>query len=128
MCTEKLAKVYVWRNNTRPPNFTSHLHFVAFLHDLELRPDFHEMFGYTQATPFNVIKPDEFTLARKIEALAPARNSGPNPEYPWPPAYPTKGPASESFAEWTDWRTTRYGLALDYFVMTMLVDYEMYFP
>jgi hypothetical protein len=90
---------------------------------------FHIMFGYQKAMPFNLIKPQVMNLADRIERLAPAGgNNGPNPEYPWPPTYPNRGPGSEPFPEWADWTTTRFGLALDHFVLNMLVDYEAYFP
>ncbi len=129
MCTEKLGKVYAWRNNTTPPNAKSHFFFYAFLKDLEIRPDFHTMFNYSQAAPFNAIRSDVFELAKKIESLVPAgNNNGRNPEYPWPPSNPTHGPASEVFPEWVDWNTTKAGVALDHFIMNMLVDYQIYFP
>jgi hypothetical protein len=126
MSTEKLAKVYAWRHGN-PPGM-SHHHFVNFLKAIESRPDFHEMFGYRQAASFGLLKPLIFDLAIRIERLAPAGNSGPNPEYPWPPSSPTTAPARYSFSEWTDWNETRAGFRLRSFIGNMLDHYDSYFP
>ena len=126
MCTEKLAKVYAWRNGTPPGR--SHRHFVLFLEALEYRPDFHEMFGYRRGGSLSFLKPLIFDLARRIEALAPAGNNGANPEYPWPPNSPTYSPVTEPFQEWIDWNETAAGRRLHIFIETLLNDYDHFLP
>ena len=111
MCTEKLAKVYFWRGGFSPG--LGHHKFVPFLRDLELRPDFHTMFGYQDLPRFNSQKSSIFDLAFRIQNLVPAGgNNGPNPEYPWPPTMPTIGPLTFTFPEWRDWIVSTLGRRL----------------
>ena len=129
MCTEKLAKVYFWRNGN-PVGLKHHV-FEPFLRDLETsRPrDFHQMFGYVAARRFSHLKSSILDLASRIQNLAPGgRNPGPNPEYPWPPAMPTLGPLAYSFPEWRDWNQTTAGRRLHEFVRNLLENYSTYFP
>jgi len=108
MCTEKLAKVYFWRHGHSPG--LNHFVLVRFLLDLDPRPDFHQMFGYVDRQRFDLQKASIFDLAQRLQDLAPAGgNSGPNPEYPWPPRA-TSGPkigrraSSPTFPiRWTGW-------------------------
>jgi len=127
MCPEKLAKVHVWRDGRF--HGTNHFVFVPFLRDLDLRPDFHQMFGYVDRRRFDLQKASIFDLAQRLQNLAPAGgNIGPNPECPWPPNMPTNGPLSYNFPEWLDWNETTSGRRLKIFVENLLQNYLSYFP
>ncbi len=127
MCTEKLAKVYFWRHGHSPG--LNHFVLVRFLLDLDPRPDFHQMFGYVDRQRFDLQKASIFDLAQRLQDLAPAGgNSGPNPEYPWPPNMPTNGPLSYNFPEWLDWNEATSGRRLKIFVENLLQNYLSYFP
>jgi hypothetical protein len=128
MCTEKLAKVYLWRNG-HFPGF-GHDKFKPFLTHLDAtRPDLHSLFGYRDVRRFVLQKTSIWDLARRIQKLAPAHGiSGPNPEYPWPPNLPTTGPLVHSFTEWQDWNDAVSGRRLRYFVETLLQNYLEIFP
>ncbi len=127
MCTEKLAKAYLWRNGFSPG--FKHNKFEQFLRTLEGRTDFHQMFGYKDPRSFRLLWPAILDLATRVQNLAPAGgNSGPNPEYPWPPNMPSSGPLSYDFPEWQDWIETTPGRRLRFFVKTLLQDYASYFP
>jgi len=87
------------------------------------------MFGYVDRQRFDLQKASIFDLAQRLQNLAPAGgNSGPNPEYPWPPNMPTNGPLSYNFPEWLDWNEATSGRRLRFFVETLLQDYLSYFP
>lgn len=127
MCTEKLAKVYLWRTGSFPG--FGHDKFVPLLRTLEPRSDFRELFGYQDPRRFSPQKMAIFNLARKIQTLAPAHgNNVQNPEYPWPPSMPTTGPLIHQFAEWQDWNDTTAGRRLKYFVENLLQNYLTVFP
>jgi hypothetical protein len=127
MCMEKLAKTYFWRGGSFPG--FSHHKVEPFLRALELRPDFHTMFGYQDLPRFNSQKNSIFDLATRIQNLVPAGgNNGPNPEYPWPPTMPTIGPLTFIFPEWRDWIMSTPGRRLKYFVKNLLDNYLVYFP
>jgi hypothetical protein len=127
MCTEKLAKVYFWRGGVSPG--LRHNKFEPFLRELDThRTDFHHMFGYKDLQRFDLQKTSIFNLALRIQDLAPAGNTGPNPEYPWPPTMPTTGPLTHDFAEWQDWNDTAAGRRLKFFVDNLLQNYLTYFP
>ncbi len=127
MCTEKLAKAYFWKGGHSPG--LKHFVFGPLLRDLALRPDFHEMFGYQDRRRFDLQEASILDLARRLQNLVPAGgNTGPNPEYPWPPNMPTSGPLSYDFPEWRDWIETTSGRRLRTFVETLLKDFESYFP
>jgi len=125
MNTEKLAKTYFWAAGAGP---RKHDVFVDFLKAVELRPDFHRMFGYRDPQAKAHQQPAIFALARRIEGLAPAGNPGPNPEYPWPRTMPTIAPVDHDFAEWHEWNETTAGRRLHAFVKKLLADYNIYFP
>ena len=126
MATEKLAKVYFWRHGVAPQ--LSHHVFVAFLKALEFRGDFPGMFGYRIPRALTTQLPAIHDLAQRIQGLAPTRNPGPNPEYPWPPTMPTVAPVDHDFAEWHEWRETTAGRRLNFFVANLLDNYPAYFP
>jgi hypothetical protein len=127
MSTEKLSKVYFWRGGIAPG--LGHFTFEPFLRALNLRADFHRMFGYTDSRRFTLQRPAILNLAARLQRLAPAGgNQGPNAEYPWPPANPTNSPLTHTFLEWTDWNETTGGRRLRYFVENMLNNYLVYFP
>jgi hypothetical protein len=127
MCTEKLAKAYMWRRGVSPG--LKHDKFEPFVRALALRRDFHEMFGYRDPRRFNLRKDSIFSLALRLQNLARGGgNNGPNPEYPWPPNMPTAGPLSYTFPEWLDWNETTAGRRLKYFVKNTMKDYETLFP
>jgi hypothetical protein len=128
MATEKLAKVYFWRNGVFPG--FSHHRFEPFLRALDSsgRTDFHRMFGYADARRFAVQKAAIFSLALLLQNLAPGGgNNGPNPEYPWPPNLPTLAPISYNFSEWRLWSETTPGRRLRQFVENLLDYYPVYF-
>lgn len=127
MCTEKLSKVWFWRLLSTPGR--GHWTFEPFLRGLETsgRTDFHEMFGYSNAKRFQLLKPKIFDIARRIQDLAPGLNNA-NPEYPWPRNFPIAGPLKHSFAEWHDWSSTVAGRRLHDFVKNVLANYTSYFP
>ncbi len=127
MSTEKLAKVYFWRNMSFP-GFSHHT-FEPFLRSLEARPDFHQMFGYRDRRRFDLQKEPIFDLATRLQNLAPASgNDGRNPEYPWPPKHPSISPLSFKYPEWQDWSETTPGRRLKGFVENLLTHYLVYFP
>ncbi len=129
MSTEKLAKVYFWR----------HGHFPGFGHH-KLKPllidldtyraaDFYQLFGYKDPRRFNSQKTAILDLAARLQGLAPAHgNTGPNPEYPWPPNMPTTSPLVHPFAEWQDWTDSVAGRRLRIFVENLLQNYPTLFP
>ena len=86
------------------------------------------MFGYRTHRPLVLPERAIFDLAHRIERLAPAGNPGPNPEYLWPPTMPTFVPIEHDFAEWHDWNETTAGRRLLTFVMTLLNNYDIFFP
>jgi hypothetical protein len=128
MCTEKLSKVYLWRNGNFPG--FGHDKFEPFLNHLDaIRSDLHGMFGYRDVRHFTLKKPSILDLARSIQRLAPAHgNNGPNPEYPWPPNMPTTSPLVHTFTEWADWNHSVAGRRLKYFVENLLENYPVIFP
>ena len=129
MCTEKLAKVYFWRNG-RFPGFGHHK-LVPFLRDLDTFrvADFHLMFGYKDPRRFNIQKTAIIDLAKRIQDLAPAGgNIGPNPEYPWPPNMPATRPLVHLFLEWQTWNNSVAGRRLSHFVENLLGNYLAFFP
>jgi hypothetical protein len=129
MSTEKLAKVYLWRHG-HFPGFGHHK-FAPFLRDLDFSrtADFHRMFGYKDPRRFNSQKTAILDLATRIQELAPAHgNTGPNPEYPWPPDMPTTSPLVHPFVEWQDWSDSVTRRRLRYFVENLLQNYPALFP
>lgn len=127
MCTEKLAKVYFWRNGIFPG--FGHHKFEPLLRALESRPDFYTLFGYRDLRRFSSQKTAILDLATKIQALAPAHgNNLQNPEYPWPPNMPTTSPLVHPFAEWQDWNHSVAGRRLKHFVENLLQNYHLIFP
>ncbi len=127
MCTEKLAKAYLWRGGFSPG--LKHNEFEQILRALAARSDFHQMFGYKNPRGFGLLWPAILGLAMRLQNLAPAGgNNGPNPEYPWPPNLPTNGPLSYNFPEWKDWIETTPGRRLKIFVENLLQNYLKYFP
>jgi len=128
MCTEKLSKVYFWRNGSFPG--FGHDKFEPFLTQLDAtRPDLYGMFGYRDVGRFTLQKTFILDLARRIQKLAPAHgNTGPNPEYPWPPTMPTTSPLVHPFTEWDDWNNSVAGRLLRYFVEHLLQNYLAIFP
>ncbi len=129
MCTEKLAKVYFWRHGQSPG--LRHDVFAPFLRHLESTraADFHLMFGFKDPRRFSIQKVAIINLAERIQNLAPAgRNTGPNPEYPWPPTMPAQGPLTYPFPEWRDWNKSAAGRHLKFFVENLLQNYLVYFP
>jgi hypothetical protein len=126
MCTEKLAKTHFWRHGNPPKK--EHFVFVQFLRDLDSDADFHKMFGYVDRSRFDLQKASIVGLAQRLQDLAPAKNNGPNPEYPWPPNMPTSSPLRYSFPEWQDWNETTSGRRLKMFVENLLQNYTSYFP
>jgi hypothetical protein len=128
MCTEKLSKVFLWRNN-HFPGFR-HNTFEPFLDHLKNnRPDLYDMFGYRDVRRFNLQWASILNLARRIQNLAPAHgNNGPNPEYPWPPLTPTFSPLVHPFTEWHDWNSSIAGRRMKHFVENLLQNYAALFP
>jgi len=129
MCTEKLAKVYFWRHGHSPG--LGHHKFAPFLRDLDSArgADFHRMFGYKDPGRFRIQKIAIISLAERIQNLAPAGgNTGPNPEYPWPPNLPATSPLTYDFPEWQDWNDSVPGRRLRSFVENLLRDYLAFFP
>jgi hypothetical protein len=129
MSTEKLAKVYFWRHGQSPG--PGHHKFGPFLRDLDTSraADFHLMFGYKDPRRFYVTKVSIIALAERIQNLAPAGgNTGPNPEYPWPPNMPIASPLTHVFPEWQEWNDSVAGRRLRYFVENLLRDYVAFFP
>lgn len=126
---EKLAKVYFWRSG-QSPGFR-HDKFEPLLRDLDTTrtADFYRMFGYQDQTLFNQQKHTIFDLGTRIQNLVPAGgNKGPNPEYPWPPTWPTISPLDYTYIEWKDWNHSEAGRRLRYFVKNLLDNYLTYFP
>lgn len=105
MVTEKIAKAYLWRSGSPPPQ--SHSGFVQFLRFLgQTRPDDRErianLFTFKRFTDLQSWIRSVLPLAYDLERLAPAlANNGPNPEYPWPHAQPEYAPAGHNFAIWS---------------------------
>ena len=127
MSTEKLGKAYFWRNGSFPG--FGHHKFEPFLRALEHRPDFHKLFGLNDERRFEHLKSSIFRLAMNLQLLAPAHgNSGPNPEYPWPPLSPSTGPLMHSFTEWENWSDSLPGNHLKYCVENLLDNYATIFP
>jgi hypothetical protein len=127
MCTEKLAKAYLWRGGFSPG--LRHDKFELFLRVLAIRHGFHQMFGYKDRRRFGLLQPAIFRLATRIQSLVPAGgNNGPNPEYPWPPTNPVVGPLNHDFAEWQDWNDTTAGRRLKFFIENLLKNYSALFP
>lgn len=126
MATEKLAKVYHCRHG--PPSSLSHHVLEQFLRSIEIRADFHELFGYSRANSFALVWPKILALAIEIQNLAPAGNTGANPEYPFPRAAPTTAPVDHPFPQWKDWNETNAGRRLRHFVENLLKDYTTIFP
>ena len=128
MCTEKLAKVYLWRHG-HFPGF-GHDKFAPFLRTLDaVRADFPQMFGYRDPKRFDLQKNAILDLATKIQRLAPAHgNNDANPEYPWPPNMPTTSPLVHAFPEWQAWNDSVAGRRLRYFIENLLQNYLAIFP
>ena len=129
MATEKLAKVYFWRNGVFPG--FSHHRFEPFLGALDSsgRGDFHRMFGYSDPRRFALQKASIFGLALRLQNLVPGGgNNGPNPEYPWPPNRPAESPIAYTFPEWQLWSESTTGRRLRRFVENLLGDYQSYLP
>lgn len=128
MCTEKLSKVHFWRSGSVAG--LRHDTLRLFLNHLKQgRADLYAMFGYKDIRRFNPQWASILDLATRIQNLAPAHgNSGPNPEYPWPPNTPTTSPLVHAFTEWEDWNNSVAGRRLKYFVENLLQNYPVVFP
>ena len=127
MCTEKLSKVWFWRQMNPPAG--GHHTFEPFLRALKTsgRADFHRWFGYSDPRRLAPQWPAILNLASRIQNLAPGP-SNPNPEYPWPRNLPARSPLSHPPPEWEDWSTTTAGRRLKTFVENLLRHYPVYFP
>lgn len=127
MCTEKLSKVWFWRNMTVPAH--GHYTFEPFLRALHSsgRSDLHRTFGYNDARGLMRRWPSILLLATRIQQLVPGPTN-PNPEYPWPRNNPTDGPLGYTFPEWQEWNSSTAGRRLRLFIENLLRDYQYYFP
>lgn len=104
MVAEKLAKAYLWRSGTPPPQ--SHAGFVHFLRFLghirqEDRDRVANLFSFNRFTDFQNWIRTVLPIAYELERLAPnLAHDGPNPEYPWPHAEPRRAPVEYDFPVW----------------------------
>ncbi|SIO43216.1 hypothetical protein SAMN05444166_4673 [Singulisphaera sp. GP187] len=97
MLTEKLAKAYFWRNPG--VKVLGHAAFVRFIRSIATNRRIAEGIGFRDLVSFGEWIADISDLAYELERLAPALAAdGPNTEYPWPRASPTKAPAEYPFA------------------------------
>ena len=108
MVTEKIAKAYFWRSGTPPPPPPkSHAGFVQFFRFLGSAQTAHRqriasLFSFHRFDDFQNWSRAIAPIAYELERLAPdLANHGPNPEYPWPHAWPVQAPALHEFAIWS---------------------------
>ncbi len=104
MSSELLGKAYAWRHS-RPGK--THRALVSFLQRLSHDRRAQQELGFEgqNANWMQVIR-KSIPLAQRVEDLAPSLDrDGPNPEYPWPSAFPTVTPVEHEFDLWTDLNT-----------------------
>lgn len=117
MTSEKLAKAYFWR--TGQPPARSHQGFVNFLRAITNRSkvdrsQIARLLGFNGRQTFESGIARIFPLAYGLQQLAPALagDDGPNPEYPWPTAWPAHAPALYQFDIWERLNRTADGRGL----------------
>lgn len=125
MATELLGKANAWKSG---PVRRSHKALVSFLRSLSSNTKAQKQLGYegqneNWAHTIRKITP----LAENLQKLAPAlANDGPNPEYPWPTAAPTKTPVEYAFPIWEELTDTSYGRTLLSFIQYLFAMAEEY--
>ncbi len=130
MVTEKLAKAYFWRSGKSPK--TSHVGFVRFLTAINNRSKADRtrialLLGFDRVENFEYWISAIAPIAYGLERLAPALSSdGPNPEYPWPTAWPTNAPATSKFVVWDSLCRTSYGRRLLKLIESAVAEFPKY--
>ena len=117
MVSEKLAKAHSWSGGQPPAK--SHRGFVSFLRAIRNRSRsdrlrIASLLGSRGIKQFDSDIDRVLPLAHALQQLAPALagDHGPNPEYPWPTAWPTHAPASHRFDVWDQLNDTADGRSL----------------
>jgi hypothetical protein len=125
MLTEKLAKAFFWRGPGAEA--LGHAAFVRFVRAIASNRRVAEGLGFTSMLSFREWIADVSDLAYELERLAPALAAdGPNPEYPWPRAYPEHTPAEHDFVFWRHFRS-RSGFTLLRMLDLILDNFESWF-
>jgi len=83
MVTEKLAKAWLTKPNATVAPAPVHKAFVRMLQVIKSQPQVRRQLGYKHDASFKCFIDSLLDLASRIENLAPAGLSQPNPEYPW---------------------------------------------
>ena len=112
MSTEKLARAYLWKQDTVK---RSHAAFSKFLRSLAGDDRVRIELGYKGRAQWDAKLDGIASLAEQVQQLAPdLAGDGPNAEYPWPPDRPASAPIEFEFPVWDELQKSSGRVLLDF--------------